>query len=142
VNLNEERVVPMLSPIGAWYQDSGASSHMMGCRDMLATLDESVHGTVHFGDGSIVKIQRRGTVIFECLISDHRVLGDVYFIPGLRSNIVSLGQLKENGCKITIKGGIMCIRDKSRKILARVTRTGNRLYTVWLQIMALVSLLA
>jgi transposase InsO family protein len=36
----------------------------------------------------------------------------------------------------------MCIRDRSRKTLARVTRTGNRLYTVRLQIAAPVSLLA
>jgi hypothetical protein len=142
VNPNEERVVPVPSPAGAWYLDSGASSNMTGCHDMFATLDESVHGTVRFGDGSVVKIQLRSTVVFECLTGDHRVLGDVYFISSLRSNIISLGQLDENGCKITIKGSIMCIRDRSRKILARVTRTGNRLYTVRLQIVAPVSLLA
>lgn len=142
VNLNEERVVPVPSPAGVWYLDSGASSHMTGCRNMFTTLDESVHGTVRFGDGSVVKIQGRGTVVFECLTGDHRVLGDVYFIPSLRSNIVSLGQLDENGCKITIEGGVMCILDRSRKILARVTRTGNRLYTVRLQIASPVSLLA
>jgi hypothetical protein len=47
-----------------------------------------------------------------------RILADVYFIPSLHNNIVSLGQLDENGCKITIEGGIMCILDRARKILA------------------------
>jgi hypothetical protein len=71
-----------------------------------------------------------------------RVLTDVYFIPSLHSNIISLGQLDENGCKITIEGGIMCILDRARKILARVNRGGNRLYMVRLQITTSVSLLA
>jgi hypothetical protein len=54
VNLNEERMI--LVPSGVWYLDSGASSHMMGVCDMFTTLDESVHGTVRFGNGSIVNI--------------------------------------------------------------------------------------
>jgi hypothetical protein len=58
-------------------------------REMFSALDEPVHGTVRFGDGFVVKIHGRGTVMFECLTGDHRVLADVYFILSLRSNIVS-----------------------------------------------------
>jgi transposase InsO family protein len=142
VYLNEERVIPVPSPDGIWYLDSGASSHMTGLREMFTSLDESVHGTVRFGDGSIVIIKGRGTVVFECLTGDHRVLGDVYYIPSLKSNIVSLGQLDENGCKITIEDGVMSILDRPRKVLARVHRTGNRLYTVRLPLATPVNLLA
>jgi hypothetical protein len=46
VNLNEERVIPVPSPSGVWYLDSGVSSHMTGVRDMFSTMDESMHGTV------------------------------------------------------------------------------------------------
>jgi hypothetical protein len=70
VNLNEERMIPVPSPSGIWYLDSGASSHMTGTRDMFTTLDEFVHGTICFGDGSVVNIQGRGTVVFECLTGD------------------------------------------------------------------------
>jgi hypothetical protein len=97
---------------------------------------------VRFGDGSIIRIQVRDSVVFECLTGDHRMLGDVYFIQSLHSNIVSLGQLYENGCKILIMDGVMCILDRPRKFLARITRTGNRLYTVRLKIASPVSLLA
>jgi hypothetical protein len=90
---------------------------------MFAALDESVDGTIHFGDGSVGGIQARGIVVFECLIGDHRVRGDVYFIPNLFSNIISLGQLDESGCKITMVGSIMCIIDKPRKILARLNHS-------------------
>jgi hypothetical protein len=142
VYLNEDRVIPVPSVDGLWYLDTGASSHMTGERGMFSSLDESVRGKVRFGDGSVVEICGRGSVVFQCLTGDHRALGDVYFIPALRSNIISLGQLDENGSKITICDGVMCILDRPRKILARVNRTRNRLYTVRLQLSTPVSLLA
>jgi hypothetical protein len=88
-------VVHVPSPDGVWYLESGGGSHMTGCRDMFSTLDKTVHSMVRFGDGSIIRIQGRDTVIFECLTGNHRVLGDVYFIPSLHNNIVSLGQLDQ-----------------------------------------------
>ena len=142
VNLNEEKVIFVPSLDGIWYLDSSASSHMTGCREMFMVLDESVRGTVRFGVGSVVRIEGRSTVVFECLTGDQRVLGHVYYMPSLKSNIISLGQLDETGCKITIEDGVMRILDKARKIMARVGRKGKRLYTVRLQIAFPISLLA
>jgi hypothetical protein len=64
VFLNEEKVIPVPSPDGVWYFDMGGSSHMTGVRQMFSSLDESVHGTVRFGDGSLAKIQGKGSVVF------------------------------------------------------------------------------
>jgi hypothetical protein len=64
---------------------------MIGCRDALASLDESVRGVVCFGDGSMVEIQGIGAVALAGRQNEHRVLTEVYFIPSLKCNIVSLG---------------------------------------------------
>ena len=64
MNLNEEKVIPVPSPDGIWYLDSGASSHMTRCREMFTVLDESVHDTVRFGDGFVVRIEGCDTVVF------------------------------------------------------------------------------
>jgi len=58
----------------------------------------------------------------------------VYYIPKLRSNIVSIGQLDERGCQVLIDGGVLRIRDRERKLLAKVERDRNRLYTLALRI--------
>ena len=129
VFLNEEKVIPVPSPDGLWYYDTGASSHMTGERNMFSTLDEGLHGTVKFGDGSLVAIKGRGTVVFRCQNGDQRALSEVYYIPSLRSNIISVGQLDEGGCRIGIEDGIMTIQDLGRRILARVKWTASRLYT-------------
>jgi hypothetical protein len=69
VFLNEERArVELRQHINdtdtAWYLDTGASNHMTGDELVFAELSKKVSGTVRFGDGSLVEIQGRGTVMF------------------------------------------------------------------------------
>lgn len=104
--------MPVPSPDGVWFFDTGASSHMTGGRRMFSALDETVRGTVRFGDGSVVEIRGRGSVVFRCQTGGQRVLTGVFFIPSLRTNIVSVGQLDEAGCIIDIKDGVMAIHDR------------------------------
>ena len=58
----------------------------------------------------------------------HKVLTDVYYIPELKSNIVSLGQLEEEGFKYVGEDGRMCVFDQERALLISAPRTENRLY--------------
>lgn len=56
---------------------------MIGEQHVFATLDESVHYTIRFGDGSAVAIRRRGSVVFRCQSGDQRALTEVFYIPSL-----------------------------------------------------------
>ena len=118
----------------AWYQDIGANNHMSGCQASFAKMGEGVTSSVKFGDGSVVDIRGRGTVLFTCRNGEHRALTGVYYIPRLHSNIVSLGQLDENGYQTLIQDGMLTIRDQQRRKLARVNRTNNRLCVLTLSI--------
>jgi Zinc knuckle len=111
-----------------WYLDSDASNHMTGCIERFAEIDTTIKGTVRFGDGSSVEIQGRGSILFECFTGEHRLLTNVYYIPRLKSNIISLGQLDENGCRIVIERGVLSVLDRTQKVLAKVSRSGNRLF--------------
>jgi hypothetical protein len=55
-----------------------------------------------FGDGSLIEIEGIRLFMLQTKKDRHKVLTEVYFIPKLKSNIVSLGQLEEGGCKIVI----------------------------------------
>ncbi|KAL1352527.1 hypothetical protein AAHE18_06G173600 [Arachis hypogaea] len=48
-----------------WYLDNGASNHMTGDRSKFVALDTNVKGHVRFGDESKVKINDKGTILFE-----------------------------------------------------------------------------
>jgi GAG-pre-integrase domain/Zinc knuckle len=132
VLLHEDMVIPKSNSNQekAWYLDTGASNHMTGCIEKFAEIYTAIRGSVKFGDGSAVDIHGRSSVLLECSTGEHRLLTDVYYIPMLRSNIISLGQLDENGCQIVVKGGVMTIIDRTHKLFAKVGRSKNRLYTM------------
>jgi hypothetical protein len=144
VHLNEKEVVPedREEDDDVWVLDTGASNHMTGRCDALVSLDRSVGGTVCFGDGSIVAIEGIGSVMLQTKQNGHKVLTEVYYIPKLKSNIISLGQLEEGGCKVVLENGFCSVFDVKRSLLARAPRVGNRLYLLKVQLGAPVCLVA
>lgn len=75
-----------------------------------------------------IDIKGKGTISFIDMNGDSRKMTDVYFIPDLRSNIISLGQATEAGCDIRMKGEELTMRDKHGKLLVKASRSRHRLY--------------
>jgi hypothetical protein len=115
---------------------------MTGRRDVLTSLDTSIGGTVRFGDGSLVAIKGMGSVMLQTKKDGHKVLTEVYFIPKLKSNIVSLGQLEEGGCKVVLEDGYCSVFDVERTLLAHAPHVGNRFYLLKVHLAAPVCLAA
>ncbi|KAL8107456.1 hypothetical protein AgCh_024022 [Apium graveolens] len=138
--LNEQDTVPKLShnsdkriDSNVWYLDNGASNHMSGFRSKFKTLDDEVTGLVRFGDGSTVSIKGKGTVGFQCKNGEELMFHDVYFIPDLCNNIISLGQRSENGNKVILKEDYLWIYDGQERLVMKVQRSANRLYKITLE---------
>ncbi len=107
---------------------------MTGRGDVFAELDRSVTGTIKFGDSSIVDIKGAGNVIFTGKNGEHKVLSGVYYIPRLKSSIISIGQLDESGTRVLVEDGIMRIWDRRRRLLAKIKRGRNHLYVLRLEV--------
>jgi hypothetical protein len=107
---------------------------MTGNRAVSAELDENIAGSVRFGDNSVVQIRGRGTVAIAMHGDEHRALTAVYYIPRLKTSIISLGQLDENGYLSSIRGGYMSLWDHNNRLLAKVPCSPNRLYQITLQV--------
>ena len=45
-----------------WYLDTGATNHMTGRKEFFKKLDESITGSMKFGDNSRIQIEGRGEI--------------------------------------------------------------------------------
>jgi hypothetical protein len=117
-----------------WILDSGAMNHMTGERGAFMEIDDKVHDTVRFGDGAVANIEGRGIILIQCKTNEHKVLPVVCLIQRLTANIVSLGQLEEDGHKIMLHVGFLRIWDRRRRMVAKVQHGQNSLYVLHLNI--------
>lgn len=135
VYLNEKKVQPSTWETeedmeNLWYLDNGASNHMSGNRLFFYKLDESVTEVVRFGDDSRINIKGKGSIKFILKGGEKKTLNNLYYIPGLRSNIVSLGQATEAGCEVRMKDDILMLFDRTGELMIKTSRSRNRLYKV------------
>jgi len=113
-----------------WFLDSGASNHMTGRKELFVELDESTKGDVSFGDNSKSEIKGKGKILIKTRNGDHQFISNVYYVPALKNNILSLGQLVEKGYKICLFDNHLIVKDKSDKLIMKVMMTKNRLFTI------------
>ncbi|XP_066341552.1 uncharacterized protein [Miscanthus floridulus] len=113
-----------------WVLDTGASNHMSRARAAFSSLDAGVTGSVRFGDSSIARIEGIGTVLLSCKNSEHRAIANVYYLPCLTANIISVGQLDEIVYQVLVEDGVMRVCDEEWRLLAKIHRNPGQLYVL------------
>lgn len=137
--LNEDKYIPPKVEANQedddmWYLDNGASNHMTGKYSYFSELNKRITGRVRFGDGSCVRIEGKGSILFEGKNGEQKVMKDIYYIPSLRSNVISLGQTTLSGCDIRMHGDYLTMKDRNGRLLMKVPRSENRLYKTRLKV--------
>jgi hypothetical protein len=110
------------------YLDSGASNHMCGHKYLFKEMRKVEDGHVSFGDASKVEVKGQGAV---CYLQKDGLVGsiqDVYYVPDLKTNILSMWQLMEKGYSVLMKDRVLHLKDKKGRLVARVEMGRNRMY--------------
>ena len=117
-----------------WYLDMGATNHMSRFKNYFYKLDKSTTRFVKFGDNSRIRIE--GKVVIQINQKNGEILRlfNVLYVPQLVANIISLGRLDEEGCRMTMARGKLTIFDRDGCLLEEVQRSEGRLYLLKLSI--------
>ena len=108
------------------YLDSSCSMHMTGNKALFKTLFEGKIGTITFGDGSKSVIRGIGTVDIPGL----PVFEDVWYVDGLKANLLSIGHICDNRLNVFFTKYEYEILDGEGDCMCIGARTTNNCYGI------------
>ncbi|KAE8735860.1 Cytochrome P450 90B1 [Hibiscus syriacus] len=127
-NVTEETgdamILSVNSPIESWILDSGASFHSTPCQEIMENYVSGDFGKVHLADDETLKIVGKGDIRLKLPNQTTWKLTGVRHIPGLKRNLISVGQLDGEGYSTTFSGCEWKIT-KGALVIARGKKTGT-----------------
>ncbi|CAI5949414.1 unnamed protein product [Closterium sp. NIES-65] len=110
--------------------DSGCSHHLMGTKEAFVDLQPSgAIRHVRGFNGALQDVHGRGTVALQGEAGKEVLIPDVLYVPGVRANLLSAGQLKEHSVKLQEDGDGMLLVSAAGEVLGRATYSGRVLCT-------------
>ena len=117
-------ILSVNSPIESWILDSGASFHATPCQEIMENYVSGDFGKVYLADDETLKIVGKGDIKLKLPNQTTWKLQGVRHVPGLRRNLISVGQLDGEGYCTTFSGHEWKIT-KGALVVARGKKTGT-----------------
>ncbi|XP_073219452.1 uncharacterized protein [Cicer arietinum] len=111
-----------------WFLDSGCSNHMTGHKDWFVSIDEKVKREIRFADSSKVTAEGVGNVLIQRNDGKQYFICDVLFVPRMKNNLLSLGQLLEKGFSMKMKHGEIKMFDSANRFVLKAPLSRNRIF--------------
>ncbi|VVA36377.1 Hypothetical predicted protein, partial [Prunus dulcis] len=114
-----------------WYIDSGCSNHMTGNLELLADVRTNVAGRVQMPTGALVSVAGIGSLSIDTA-KGRKYIREVMYLPGLKENLLSVGQMDEHGYCLVFGEGMCRVFDSPSMdyLITKVEMKSNRCYPV------------
>ncbi|XP_028189031.1 uncharacterized protein LOC114375447 [Glycine soja] len=120
--------------VNLWYLDTGCSNHMIGHREWFVNIDDKVKSKIKFADNSSVIAEGIRKVMIQRKDGQHSFINDVLYVPNMKNNLLSLGQLLEKGYSMQMKYSQMKMFDSNRRLILKSPLSRNRTFKIGIQI--------
>ena len=113
-----------------WYINSGCSNHMTGHRDWLVNFDAMKKSKVRFADNKVILAEGAGNVAARRLAGRQAMITYVLYVLGMKSNLISMGQLLEKGFSMEMSNGSLEVYDTTKKMIMKAPLAKNKTFKV------------
>ena len=93
---------------------------MTSHKDLISNLDTSATTTISLGDDHLVKALGKCVVPILTKQGEVKNIYDVYYVPNLKNNLLSVGQLMAHGYDINFHDTNYKIFDPNREFVAKI----------------------
>lgn len=123
----DESYVNLAISESSWVIDSGASAHVSSRREFFSSYTPGDHGVLKMGNDGLSKIVGVGDICLVTNLGAKVVLKNVRHVPAIRFNLISVGQLDDEGFCSTFRDSQWKLT-KGSLLLARGKKQPSRLY--------------
>jgi hypothetical protein len=102
---------------------------------LFSSLDKSVQTKVTLGTNIQVTILGKGSINILTKQGEKKVMPDVYYVAGLKHNLMSTLQLLQKGYRIYMEDNHCVILEKypSNQLITRIQMTSNKMFSLTLK---------
>lgn len=106
---------------------------MCGDQAMFSELDEGFKHSVKLGNNTRMNVSEKGNVKLMIDGVNH-IVTEVFYVPELKNNLLSIGQLQERGLAILIEGGVCKIFHPYKGLIIKTNMSANRMFILFAQL--------
>lgn len=103
--------------VDQWYMDTGLSNHLTWNKQWLVYFDSRKRTKIRCVDDKYLNAEGMGNVKVKVKNGKTVLVKDVWYVPGMKSNLVSVCQLIEKGFSVTIKNNILKLYDSNQNLI-------------------------
>jgi len=89
-----------------WYLDSGCFNHMTSHRESLTNFDASMKTSIKLADTRKLASEGSENIVIKSNFGGKIINEDLLYVPDIKCNLMSIGQLVEKGFSVTMDGDV------------------------------------
>ena len=99
-----------------------------GNKNYFVTLEENIKTHITLGDGKKEDVAGKGTIAVKTKNGSSKLIHEVFYVPGLAQNLLSVGQLIKKGYMVKFENNKCQVYDKNKvQIITTVEMAPNKI---------------
>ncbi|GAU40816.1 hypothetical protein TSUD_398000 [Trifolium subterraneum] len=111
-----------------WYFDTGCSNHMTGNKSILTDFNKCLNTRIKLANGNFIAAEGMGNVVIQRSNGKKADIEKVLYVPGMKCNLMSVGQLLEKGFKAVFEGETLKLFDSRQRLILKTAQSQNRTF--------------
>lgn len=116
-----------------WYLDTCCNNHMTGRRDWLINFYASKKTSIKMANKKSITAKWIGHVVIQRNDGKIYVIKNVFLVPDMQCNLLSVGKLVRKGFSTLIKADYLKLFDHKRSMILKSCLSRNRTFKVCIQ---------
>ncbi|KAG7563872.1 Integrase catalytic core [Arabidopsis suecica] len=121
---------PITTKEDVWLVDSGCTNHMTKEERYFTRLDKSIQVPIKVGNGEIVMTAGKGDITV-CTSFGKKVIRNVFLVPGLEKNLLSVSQIISIGYSVLFEKKCCTILDPMGKKIMEIQMVNKSFPITW-----------